>query len=315
MLTHVDSCATLTCAPSQKADFASVAHPIRKLVNKARKAPSLALATVSRLPLAARAQRFGQQSVQRVLSRFPQLADWIERRLTPAMTLAKKVIRVGESSDAAEPITATTLGDLLAQLQAARSWQSKVQLLAALRDFPESTARAAVVAALRDTSVEVSSAAISTLGAYDDDASRASLREVLDDPQAFFHPLSRTAALLALASSRSEGEGARVRAALRDPAAEVSLAAIDVLAARATAEDVQALLEVARDSGGYFLPAVRVHAWKGLERANAVTLELSRAQLVVEEASEVRAYLESFLESFLDLDTRGESGRRPSHDL
>ncbi len=244
-------------------------NPLREFASKAaRSKPGRALVLGSRrLAFSVRVQRLGERSLQRVMTRLPQMAEWITRRLEPVVTRVTKTVRVGPSGEVMPPVAAVTREELLSQLQAARTWQGKVQLLTALSAFDDALALAAVSAALRDTSVEVASAAIATLGVYDNPASRAALHEVFDNPQSYYHPLSRAAALLALAQSREPSEQAHVRAALRDSAAEVSMAAIAVLSQRASQADLDALTEVARDGTGFFLPSVRAEALRGIERA------------------------------------------------
>lgn len=134
----------------------------------------------------------------------------------------------------------------------------------------------ALISALRDPSAELAAVAALKLGAAPSpDAARA-LREVLDNADGYFNPLTRVAALQALTHALPEapgpGELEPLLARVRDIDAEVSMAAIDAIAERAPASvAIERLLPVVLDDSGYFLPSVRDAATRALERAGLLT--------------------------------------------
>ena len=79
---------------------------------------------------------------------------------------------------------------------------------------------------------------------------------------------------------------------IRDLDAEVSIAAIAVLADRNRAVAAEQLLPVLQDATGYFLPLVRLAAANALLRAGALDLELAQALLDREEPGPVRRVFE-----------------------
>jgi HEAT repeat protein len=153
---------------------------------------------------------------------------------------------------------------LIAQAQTGATWQARAHAVSGLATFHDPEALRVTLALLNDPSVEVATEAISTLEAYGTPAVRAELLRVLDDQGRCFHPLTRAAALLALARSDDANEQARVRDAVRDVAAEVSLAAITAIGTRRLPADLSALERVVEDASGFFVPDVRAAAQRAL---------------------------------------------------
>lgn len=98
------------------------------------------------------------------------------------------------------------------------------------------------------------------------------LLEVIRNPGGFFHPVTRAAALRALAP-RLVGERMTLLVdAVRDVDAEVSLAAIGSLAQHAPSHVVlDALMPILVDHTGFYLPVVRDTAVNALERAGLLS--------------------------------------------
>ena len=275
---------------------------VRTLVTRARAVSSLALARVARLPWPQPVQRFGERGLQRVMAYLPELVRWtrelqeraglrVERApAAPKQAVVQtQAVQQTQGSATQTPQTAVTLEDLLQQLQAAHGWQQRAQIVSELGSFHDDAALGALTAALRDTSVEVASAAITALGTHPLPSARAALREVLDNAQSYFHPLTRVAALLAIATPRTQDATARIHAAVRDAAAEVSLAAVSLLSPSAP-DDLSLLLQVAQDTG-FFVPEVRIAALQSLERAGQLTPTRLEQWLSSEPPGEVGAYL------------------------
>ena len=162
----------------------------------------------------------------------------------------------------------------------------------ALASVEGESVREALVRALRDPSAEVAITAIDALAQRHDRMSLDALRSVLDNADGFFSPVTRVAALSALGRIVSDGDLAPVVACVRDFDAEVSIAAIAVVADRKRSTAAEYLLPVLQDPSGYFLPLVRLAAANALIRADALTPELALRLLEGEHPSAVRRVLE-----------------------
>jgi HEAT repeat protein len=237
-----------------------------KLIDRTRTLGHAALARVAALPIPPRVQRFAEDRVlpgaQRLWSRLRPLAVLLQARWRSAVPPT----RVRRVETQPTPAAAVLLHDVLKEASQAPSWQARLAAVRELGAFRDASALDALIEARHDPSVEVASGAIEALGCQDAARARAALRDVLDDDSGRFHPLTRSAAVFALSRGNEAGDQARVRAAVRDPAAEVSLAAIAVIGSRRAASDLNALSEVVHDPTGYFLPTVRMAAQQALDR-------------------------------------------------
>jgi HEAT repeat protein len=190
------------------------------------------------------------------------------------------------------PLDEGAIEVLVVQLVAAPNWQTRVSAAEALAQLDGEGVLEALTRALRDTSVEVSIAAIDALARRQDKPSLEAMRTVLDNRDGFFSPVTRVAALSALGRMLGDTELAPVVACVSDVDAEVSIAAIAVVADRKRATAAEHLLPVLSDTSGYFLPLVRLAAANALVRAGALTPELAQQLLDREEATAVRRVLE-----------------------
>lgn len=283
---------------------------VRTLVTRARAASSLALARVACLPWPQPVQGFGERGLQQVMAYWPELVRWTREqlqeraglRVARASTAPRQAVEAPtraaaqtHASAMQTPHAAVTLQSLLQQLQDAHGWQERARAVSELGSFDDDAALSAIIAALRDTSVEVASAAIAALGAHASPIARAALHEVLDNAQSYFHPLTRVAALLAIAAEpRTPSTTARLHAAVRDAAAEVSLAAVSLLSASAP-DDQALLLQVAQDGSGFFVADVRLAALQALAREGQLTPTRLQQWLSSEPPGEIGAYLLSCL--------------------
>ncbi len=244
-------------------------------------------------------QRLGERAFARVLSRWPALAElvaepsaMIRKRQRAAPKSARTRFKAKTNGATVPENDDAALEVLVVQLVAAPSWQSRATAAEALAQLDGEGVREALVHALRDTSVEVAIAAIDALARRQDRSAIEALRTVLDNRDGFFSPVTRVAALAALGRLLDDGELAPVMTCVRDVDAEVSIAAIAVVADRKRATAAEYLLPVLQDTSGYFLPLVRLAAANALTRAGALTPTLAAQLLEREEASAVRRVLE-----------------------
>lgn len=239
-------------------------------------------------------QRLGERAFNRLLQRWPSIADLVA---DPASAIRRRK-RVPKASASAtngsrEPLDEQELEALVVQLIAAPDWQSRASAAEALAHLDGDGVLAALIRALRDASVEVAIAAVDALARRQDRTSNDALRAVLENKDAYFSPVTRVAALSALGRTLGDDELAPVMRCVRDLDAEVSIAAIAVVADRKRTTASEHLLPVLQDTSGYFLPLVRLAAANALVRAGALTPELAQQLLDGEEASSaVRRVLE-----------------------
>jgi HEAT repeat protein len=208
------------------------------------------VAALRSLPLPRPLQRLSERGLAR-LARIPELAQLL------GLKPEAKLESVGPNG--------RPLAEQVALLNSA-DYRTRLKAVQALVHYRERAVVDALLLALRDKSVEVAIAAVSSLHIAAGDAARAPLREVLDNVQGYYHPLVRAAALHALGSLLTPEESESIASALRDRDAEVSIAAISALAA-STPERAGALfLQVIENQDGFFLPITRLAAARGLER-------------------------------------------------
>ena len=235
-------------------------------------------------------QRLGERAFSRMLARWPALSELVE----PAKVRRKRKPPTATSTTitAERVLDQTALEVLLVQLVAAPHWQSRVSAAAALAQLDGEGVREGLTRALRDPSVEVAIAAVDALARRGDRAAQQALRGVLDNVDGYFSPVTRVAALSALGHLVSDNELGQIMACVRDLDAEVSIAAIAVIADRKRATAAEHLLPILQDGSGYFLPIVRLATANALTRAGALTPELAQQLLDREQASAVRRVLE-----------------------
>jgi HEAT repeat protein len=181
---------------------------------------------------------------------------------------------------------------LLAQLTASPSWQARSSAALSLGHVEAEGVVPTLVSALRDISIEVSVSVVDALSSHHELEATTALLDVLKNPEGYFSPITRVAALSGLARRLSIDELGPVFAAVRDIDAEVSIAAISVIAERVPALAREHLLPILRDAGGYFLPLVRLAAANALERSGSLTEPLASELLQSESDASVRRVLD-----------------------
>jgi HEAT repeat protein len=210
-----------------------------------------AVEALRQLPLPKPLHRLTERGLAQLSERIPELAELLARKP-----------RAAPKSMA--PLSAK-LSDLNTQL-ASTDYRVRLRAVQALVHHREQAATDALVSTLRDRSVEVAIAAVSSLRIVAGRKARTTLREVLSNDQGYYHPLVRAAAVHALGGLLSEPECAPIVRALRDSDVEVSIAAISALGASAPSRAGELLLEVVENRDSFFLPITRLAAARSLER-------------------------------------------------
>lgn len=203
------------------------------------------------LPLPEPLQRLSERGLERLRARLPELAALLDGKPRPIRSSV--------------PPSPGELTELVSQLTAS-DYRLRLRAVQALVHQRAPTAVDALAGALRDRSVEVAVAAVSSLQIVAGRKAQRTLREVVDDDQRYYHPLVRAAAVHALGALLPEHECEPIVRALRDPDAEVSIAAIGALGACAPSRAAELLLAVIENRDGFFLPITRLAAARGLER-------------------------------------------------
>ncbi len=204
------------------------------------------------LPWPAPLQRLTQRGLERLTARIPELAELLDgprKRAKPAV----------------ERPVSSSLSQLLL-LVSSRDYRTRIKSVQALANHRDREAVEALVASLRDRSVEVAVEAARALALIGGSSARQTLLDVLENADGYYHSLSRAAAVHGLGALLSAGERAPLERALRDLDAEVSIAAISALIASAGAEAVAPLARVIENADGFYLPVTRLAAARGLER-------------------------------------------------
>jgi hypothetical protein len=250
--------------------------------------------TVVREHVPARVQRLGAQTWQRVIARWPALADLVgegEPRSAPTSTGAPAA-RPGAQNAPADAVLLSPELWCAQLIDPATGWEARANAATALRECQGNAVVTALIAALEDPSAEVAAAAASALAHQEDARALQALRQVLENPEGHLSPITRAAALSGLADRLSGAELAPVLDAVRDQDAEVSIAAIAAIAERAPERSELHLLPVLRNEAGYFLPLVRLAATKALERTGVLGSPLAQELLGNESDSEIRFVLQ-----------------------
>lgn len=234
------------------------------------------------------AQRFGGQAWKKITERWPALAELL-REHNRVRARYRPQRAAGTTSARSRPEQADAL---IAQLMAASSWQTRAGAALSLAHHAGDEVVSALLRALRDPSVEVAVAAVDALAGQRGDVATQGLLGVLQNPDGYFSPVTRVAAVSALAQRLGPEGFAPIIAAVRDIDAEVSIAAAAVITERMPAEAAAHLLPVLRDESGYYLPVVRLALANALERAGLLHGGVTRDLLASERDPAVRRVLE-----------------------
>ncbi|MET0391217.1 MAG: HEAT repeat domain-containing protein [Polyangiales bacterium] len=181
---------------------------------------------------------------------------------------------------------------LIAQLTSSTSWETRTSAALSLAQLRADGVVPALVHALRDRSVEVAVAAAEALAIQGGDDAQTELLAVLENNDGYFSPVTRVAAISGLARRLDTTQLGPVFAALRDIDAEVSIAAVAVIADRVPAQASGLLLPLLRDRTGYYLSIVRLAVANALERTGGLHAGVVGELLAHEQDASVRRVLE-----------------------
>jgi hypothetical protein len=171
-------------------------------------------------------------------------------------------------------------------------WNRRARAALALSAANDETAIGALLAALADSSAEVAVAAISALAQRPGARVTAELTRVLRNADDFFNPMTRAAAMRAL-TLRAEGIDVTLWASVVNAIdAELSMAAIAIIAERCPEHLLALVLPVLEESSGYYLPMVRLAAAGALESAGLLAAKVAERLLHDERDETVRAILQ-----------------------
>lgn len=235
-------------------------------------------------------QRFGKAAWQKIAARWPALAALLGERM--GAKARRKRASQPAPVPAPAPANPETTDALILQLIAASSWQARAGAALSLAHHPGEDVVQALLRALRDPSVEVAVAAVDALIAHADESATLGLLGVLENHDGYFSPITRVAAISALAQRLQAEHFAPLFAAVRDIDAEVSIAAASVITERMPHAASEQLLEVLRDTSGFYLPIVRLAVANALEHAGILQAGVADELLPAEHDPCVRRVLE-----------------------
>ncbi|MDB4986161.1 MAG: hypothetical protein JWN04_1339, partial [Myxococcaceae bacterium] len=221
--------------------------PLQKVLGLLRSLPWHALPPLP-LPL----QRFTQRGLERLKKRIPELAELLDGKAPSA----PKAQKSASSSSLSELLTLIT----------ARDYETRSKAAQGLANHRDDSALDALMAALRDRSVEVAVAAATSLSMSGSARARRALLAVLENSEGYYHALTRAAAVHGLGGVQLREDPMPLQRALRDLEAEVSIAAISALSSTWDRASASALLGVVENADGFYLPITRLAAARGLER-------------------------------------------------
>lgn len=237
----------------------------------------------------ARAQRTSARVLERVLERMPSVALLLSglgiQRSVPSAAPVRHELRRSQA-----PLPQVAPESLVRQLEGAGDWESRVHAARALAHLESPEVIDVLICALRDPSAEVACSVVDALATKQAPRIADVLQEVLSNSDGYFSPITRAAALSALAR---RGEMTRVFAAVNDLDAAVSVAAIAAIAEHAPQDASEHLMPVLRDRSSYFLPLTRVAAARALEKSRALPQAVVDELLATEQDELVRAALRS----------------------
>jgi HEAT repeat protein len=237
--------------------------------------------------LGTQAQRFGGKAWGRIAARWPALAELVREQ-----TESRSQRRPPRAMTTGVPASSEAVDALIAQLMGASAWHTRASAALSLAPVMAEGVVPALVRALRDQSVEVAVAAAEALSSQQDELALAELLLVLENRDGYFSPVTRVAAITGLARRLDVARFDPVFAALRDIDAEVSIAAVAVIADRIPNKTSSLLLPVLCDKSGYYLPLVRLAVANALERTGALHEGVVGALLLHEHDPSVQRVLE-----------------------
>jgi hypothetical protein len=239
----------------------------------------------------------GRAALREMALRWPQLAALLglvgargDSRATAPAAPAEESTRAAHPHG---PESAEARARSLTALLSSADFAERARAADSLAALVDEETTAALVAALRDSASDVAVHAAEALRHHRGPLAVSALGEVLANEDQYFRPETRAAAVRTLGAILPPGEGASLYAAVADPEAAVSLAAIAALAERDEAPGADALLGVIERADGFYLPMTRHAAARALSRMRGHDPVRLRTLVEHEADPEVRTVLES----------------------
>jgi HEAT repeat protein len=179
----------------------------------------------------------------------------------------------------------------LAHLREASDFAERARAAQALASVRDRAATDALVAALRDRSSEVAAQAAEALGQHRGDIAAMALREVLENRDGYYSPVTRASAVRSLGALLPADQVSAIASAVADIDATVSLAAIAALAERDESTSANTLIGVIENRAGFYLPLTRQAAARALQRLQHCDGDRVRGLLEAESDNTVRQEL------------------------
>ncbi|MGO9835410.1 MAG: HEAT repeat domain-containing protein [Polyangiaceae bacterium] len=261
--------------------------PVVRVFSRARQTVAL---FASRLP--SPVQQRAASALQTLAARWPRLAGLLG--IPSASSSASAVGSMVAPTDdigTVPPSTRTSSAAHLADLRGAADYRDRVRAARALASIVDEETTGALALALKDASVEVAVEAAEALGSHRVESAVAALRAAVDNRDGYYSPLTRAASVRALGTLLPADQAMTIAAAVADVDSTVSLAAIAALADRDEFASTHALKAVLEDRAGFYLPATRQAAARGLLRLQRLDKDTCRALLENEFDATVREVL------------------------
>ena len=257
-----------------------------------------------------RVQQMGRQAEQvwsKATNRWPILATFWPKpkdvvatvRETPRYVVPKRMSTKPPAQhedvapviidDASENLP--TILRLVADLETSESWEVRASAAAGLGDFHGDLVLDALISAVRDPSAEVALEAVGALARQTDGRAWADLTEVLRESAGYLSPLTRAAAVAAIARLRGAAALPLMLETVHDYDAEVSIAAIRAAAALSPLDALVSLRTLLEDRSCYYAPPVRFAAAEALEANGVLSPDLALELIRTEPDEYVRGVL------------------------
>jgi hypothetical protein len=218
-----------------------------------------------------RVQQIGLRAMSPVMKRWPTVAALLGLTLDepgpPSSQVADSAIPARDTSPSSLRIAAASdVKAWLTALASSTEMAVRIKAVRALADRPLPSVTAALCAALRDPSAEVAGEAADALRHHRGSEAIAALSKVVENADGYFSGGVRAAAIRTLSGMLPHGRGQSIIAAVADPDAEVSVAAIAGVVDRNEPGGDDALFAVLENPRGYYVSLARGAAARGMRR-------------------------------------------------
>jgi hypothetical protein len=238
----------------------------------------------------------GGTLLRQVMGRFPRFPSWIGPSVGQRQAIVGKgrgsLTDVELPSPSRRGASPESTRALIETLSSEPDWNRRARAALALFAASDESALEALFAALSDPAAEVATASISALAHRSGARVTAELARVLRSADDFYNPMTRAAAMRALAQRDEDIDVALWASVVGAIDAELSMAAIAIIADARPKHALALILPVLEaGSSGYYLPMVRVAAARALASAGVLTADVCNRLLRSERDEIVRGML------------------------